>query len=142
IEDSPRFVRQYRRSLERAGYACDVVDTRADAISMLQNKSYDVAIVDLQLRDDITHKGGIDVLEYIAKSDEDIKAFAVSASEEVRDAVKSQNLGALEFVVKADMESPGDEIVARIDKALLRQRKRLFGRYDTLTAYLAAPEMT
>jgi ActR/RegA family two-component response regulator len=139
VEDSPSFIRQYRRSLERAGFACEIVDTRDDAVMLLQNMSFEAAIIDLQLRNDITHKGGIDVLEYLIKCGEGTKAFAVSASESVRDSVKSYQTGAIEFVIKADMEST-DEVVPRIKKALSKYRPQFFGVYDSLTAYLSAPE--
>ncbi len=140
VEDVPDVSDSYRFHLERAGYAVDVVDTRRDAVQALRAKFYDVALVDLALKDDVTHKGGIDVLDAINQLGEGTKAIVASATSEIRDSIASYDRGIDGFIMKDAVSAK--EIVGKIESALAGQRRPLLGDSATLTAYLAAPEVT
>jgi CheY-like chemotaxis protein len=140
VEDVPDISDSYKFHLERAGYVVDVVDTRRGAVEALKSKYYDVALVDLSLKDDVTFKGGIDVLDAINKLHDGTKAIVASATSEIKDSVASYDRGIKGFIMKGAVTSKS--IVEKIEEALKGHRRPLFGDFATLTAYLAAPEVT
>jgi CheY-like chemotaxis protein len=140
VEDVADISDSYKFHLERAGFVVDVVDTRKEAIEALRAKSYDVALVDLSLKDDVTSKGGLDVLDAINKLDEGTKAIVVSATPEVKDSVASYDRGISGFIMKGPITSK--EILQKIETALRGQQRPLIGPFPSLAAYLAAPDVT
>jgi len=140
VEDDPTVVRYYDRAFERAGYRHTIVDSRDAALNLLHRSSFACAVVDLQLRNDISHKGGIDVLEYIERCNEGTVKLAVSASQDLKDAVQSYRLGVVEFVMKGELKKY-DDVVPIVAAALTRHRPAYYGRsYDSINAYVSAPE--
>jgi CheY-like chemotaxis protein len=140
VEDMPDISDSYRFHLERAGYLVDIVDTRKAAIEALRAKFYDVALVDLSLKDDVTNKGGIDVLDAINQMQDGTKAIVASATSEIKDSVASYDRGIKGFIMKGAITSK--DIVEKIEGALKDHRRPILGDFPTLTAYLATPEVT
>lgn len=140
VEDMPDISDSYKHHLERAGYLVDIVDTRRAAVEALKSKFYDIALVDLSLKDDVTSKGGLDVLDAINRLNEGTKAIVASATPEIRDSVASYDRGIAGFIMKGPITSK--EIVAKIETALKGHQRLLIGNFASLTAYLAAPEVT
>jgi CheY-like chemotaxis protein len=140
VEDMPDISDSYRFHLEHAGYLVDIVETRKAAIEALKAKFYDVALVDLSLKDDVTHKGGIDVLDAINQLQDGTKAIVASATSEIKDSVASYDRGIAGFIMKGVVRSK--DIVDKIEGALKDHRRPIFGDFPTLTSYLAAPEVT
>jgi CheY-like chemotaxis protein len=140
VEDMPDISDSYRFHLEHAGYQVDIVETRKAAIEALRAKFYDVALVDLSLKDDVTYKGGLEVLDAINQLQDGTKAIVASATSEIKDSVASYDRGISGFIMKGIVRSK--DIVEKIESALKGHRRPIFGDFPTLTAYLAAPEVT
>lgn len=140
IEDHQDIARSYKYFLEEAGYEVELTDTKREAVEKLRCRTFDAALVDLQLKDDITHKGGLEVLNFIERCNEGTKVVVISATAEVRDAVKSFRSGISDFIIKGDHDSSRD-ILVPIEKALIGAEKSYFGDYNALAPYLAAPDM-
>jgi ActR/RegA family two-component response regulator len=140
VEDVPDLSDSYKFHLERAGFLVDIVDRKIDAIDALKAKIYDVALVDLQLKDDITHKGGIDVLDAMNDLNDGTVAIVVSGTHEIQESIASYRRGIADFIMKGDIRSK--DLIAPIDKALATHRRPHFGDFPSLSAYLAAPQVT
>ena len=140
VEDDAKLARYHRRFLEHAGYEVVVTDSKSGALDHLRNRSFVAAVVDLQLRDDTSHKGGLDILEYIRRAEEQTKAVVFSGTPEVRDAVSSFEAGMADFIIKGTAKS--ERLIKSIEAATKQVGRPLYGRYASLTAYLAAPEIT
>ena|ERR1700730_16928865 len=137
VEDVPDLSDSYRFFLERAGYLVEVVDRRSTAIAALKAKFYDIALVDLQLLDDISHKGGLDVLDAINDLRDGTKTFVISATLDVKESVASYRKGIEDFIMKGDIKSK--DLTGPIEKAMKGYRRAHFGDFPSLSAYLAAP---
>jgi ActR/RegA family two-component response regulator len=141
VEDVVDISDSYKFHLENAGYAVDIVETRKDAVAALKCKYYDIALVDLSLKDDITNKGGFEVLDAIKKLQEGTSAIVASGTGEIADSVASYDRGIKGFIMKGATISSKD-ILEKIEAALKNYRPPLIGDFSTLTAYLAAPDTT
>ena len=141
VEDDVAFAESVILPLTLGGFKVDHIDTRSGAIDLLKKKHYDVALVDLQLRDDITHKGGIDVLQYISKQKEGTRSLVLSGSPEIKDATRAYHAQIEDFIHKDEADI--DKISAQIKKIIsTKPDKNIFGTYPSLISYLAAPEVT
>ncbi len=140
IEDNEDLSFQYRLMLQSAGFEVTVTDTKRDAINKLRDRNFSVALVDLQLRDDPTHSGGIEVLEYIDKLREGTQAVVVSGTPNVNDAVRSFQAGISAFIQKGSMDS--EVVVDAISNAAKQSSIPQYGDYQSLAALLAAPNQT
>ncbi|MBF0169877.1 MAG: response regulator [Nitrospinae bacterium] len=140
VEDNPSISRAMEIDAKRKGFDVDIAETAASAITLLRERHYKAAVVDLQLRDDITHKGGHDVLAYIRRCAEGTAAVVLSGTPFVSDAVKSYDLGVIRLYEKSTMPT-NEEILNRLLDAIGGANPTLFGDYPALTNYLAAPEM-
>jgi CheY-like chemotaxis protein len=138
VEDNKDTQRYYARGLERKGVPYDIVDSRIEAIELLKKRSYEGAIVDLQLTDDESYHQGIEVLKYIKRVDEGTRAIVVSGTPHPKDIVESFEGGAVKVILKADKSYPeiAEELVGRCEDMKLRY----FGSFTSLKAYLAFPE--
>ena len=139
VEDMHDISESFKFVVERAGYIVDVVDRKATAIRALKSKLYDVALVDLQLKDDITHKGGLDVLDAINDLQDGTVAIVVSATQDIGEAVDSYRRKAAGFIMKGNLKSK--DIVDAIEGALSKYRRSHFGDFPSLSAYLAEPDL-
>lgn len=141
VEDIEDISQSYKEILENAGYDVDIVETARTAVKALEGKLYDLALVDLTLKEeDITYKGGLEVLDAVKRLNEGTKTIVASATTEVKDSVASYRRGIDDFLMKNTTSSK--EIVDTIGAVLKDHRPRFFGDFPTLTAYLAAPEVT
>ena len=51
IDDDKSILKTFRRLLQRCGYEVDVAETGAEAVEKLNNRFYDVALIDVRLPD-------------------------------------------------------------------------------------------
>ena len=140
VEDMADLSDSYKVFLERAGFLVDVVDRKKTAINALRSKNYDVALVDLQLKDDISHKGGLDVLDAINDLQNETVAIVVSATHEIRESIAAYRRGIADFILKGDIKSK--DLIDSIEKALQKRDRPQLSGFPSLSADLAKPEVT
>jgi CheY-like chemotaxis protein len=140
VEDDRVLSALYKILLERNGYTVDVTESRRSSIDALQNKSYDLALVDLQLKDDFTHDGGLQVLDEINNLGEGTVSIVLSANPDVDFASAAWRRGGAEYLRKPTFGE--DALIAAIQRALEGASRRTLGNYPSITAYLAAPQIT
>lgn len=141
VEDWKDVREAFKQILENAGYEVETAISKKEAIDKLTERIYDAALVDLQLKDDPSHKGGIDVLQCIKDLGEGTKAFAVTGTTKVSDSTASWRAGIVDFLSKSHITSAKD-LIGPIEKALTDHRRISFGSHGSLAAYLAKPEVT
>lgn len=140
VEDRKDIQSYYIRGLNRAGVDFDIVDSRIEAIDMIDRKSYHGAIVDLQLTDDDSYSQGIEVLSYIRKTDEGTLAIVVSGTPHPQDIIDSYEGGAVRVVSKSEKNYP--QIAEELVKECSNSQLRNFGDFPNLNSYLAYPDKT
>lgn len=138
IEDNSEIQRYYSRGLERKETGFDIVESRVEAVQKLKRRSYEGAIVDLQLTEDESYSQGIEVLRYIRAVNEGTKAMVVSATPNVQDIIDSYEVGAVKVISKGDKSYA--EIAEDFADACKKVTLRNFGEFRSLNAYLASPD--
>lgn len=140
VEDDTNFAGSLVDYLKSKGYLVEVVDAASAAISLLRRKTFDAALVDLQLKDDISHKGGISVLKEIKLLNEGLKGIVITASTKMSDAKASFDHDMFGLLLKQEMK-PMD-VLKELERLFESQEKRnFFGEFPSLHAYLAAPDI-
>lgn len=98
VDDEKNIRRTLRMVLEGAGYATDDVESAEGALARLEERSYDLLILDVRL----PKKSGIDLLREVKAQPEHatLPIIMISGHASLAEAVDSIQLGALDFLEK------------------------------------------
>jgi len=114
VEDDTLLGDGIRTGLTQHGYAVDWVEDGQAAETALITNEYELMVLDLGL----PKKSGLEVLQAIRKSENDLPVIILTAQDTVEDRIKGLDTGADDYLTKPfDL----DELTARI-RALLRRR--------------------
>ena len=123
VEDDQSISNVIDISLKNAGYLCDCVYDGNAAADILEEHSYDLALVDIML----PGSDGFSLMEYFYYYQ--IPVIFLTAMADVHDKVKGLRLGAEDYIVK-----PFEiiELLARIERVLRRYNKveQILRAYD------------
>ena len=101
--------------LESKGYKCDVASDGELACEYIDNKDYDLALLDVM----VPKIDGYELLEYI-KITKELPVIFITAKSQTKDKIKGLREGADDYITKPfEME----ELVARIEVVLRRYNK-------------------
>lgn len=114
VEDEKSISNLVAVNLRKAGYACDCVFDGIAAADILEEKSYDLILLDVML----PGADGYELMEYIAPLG--IPVIFLTAKSDVRDRVRGLKLGADDYLTK-----PFEiiELLARVETVLRRYHK-------------------
>ena len=114
VEDEKNISRLIEINLTDAGYCCDCVYDGETAARYLEEKNYDLILLDIML----PRVDGYELIEYIRPTD--IPVIFLTAKETVEDKVRGLEMGAEDYMTK-----PFEcmELLARV-KTVLRRRHR------------------
>ncbi|KGD70393.1 hypothetical protein HA49_20960 [Tatumella morbirosei] len=107
VEDDEFFAREIIHALTEAGISAQHVITAAEAISCLENESYDLITLDRVLPD----LDGIELLKKIRAIKSDTPVIMISGMNSVDDRVSGISAGCQDYIVKP---FSSEEVVARI----------------------------
>lgn len=114
IEDEKSIADMIKLCLTKNGYICETVNDGMTAAEIIEQKRYDLVLLDIMLPE----IDGYDLIEYIKQYK--IPVIFVTAKSSVADRVKGLRLGAEDYIVKPfDLE----ELLARVQTVLRRYNK-------------------
>lgn len=114
VEDEQSIAEMVKLCLSKNGYMCETVNDGMAATKKVEEKRYDLILLDIMLPD----IDGYDLIEYIKQFD--IPVIFVTAKTSVPDRVKGLKLGAEDYISKPfDLE----ELLARVATVLRRFHK-------------------
>ena len=96
VEDTPSLASLYRAHLEKAGFSCDLVASRAAALALCENTRFDAIVLSL----DLTGPDCISLIESWSASDPLAAIIVVAANASINDAVDAVRAGARDYLVK------------------------------------------
>jgi len=114
VEDSDRLQRALVAGLRQRGYAVDAASDGQAGLERATTGSYDAIVLDLWL----PKRDGIDVLQRLRESRQDVPVLVLTARDAVADRVAGLDAGADDYLVKP---FAFDELAARV-RALCRRR--------------------
>lgn len=113
VEDEIDLCDSIKEGLEIDGYAVDSCYNGQEALQLLIEENYDLAVLDLNLPE----LDGIEILKELRKTNNHVKVLILSARSSVLDKVRGLDLGANDYLAKPfDFE----ELEARIRNLLRR----------------------
>ena len=98
IDDNPDIRTILKDLIDEAGYMTRVAANYNQALTEIDKKLPDVAIIDVKL--DKGDNDGIELLSHIKKKNKDIPVIIISGNAKIEMAVKSLKKGAFEFIEK------------------------------------------
>ncbi len=115
VDDDLDFLKIIRRILTGKGYEVDTVSSAGEAVLRLEERFYNVAVLDISLPD----SDGTELLSRIIEMHQDIIAIMLTGHSSVQNAVRSLNRGAFAY-----LEKPLDpeNLLSVIGRGLERQR--------------------
>lgn len=121
VDDDRDFLVIIRQILEKKGYEIKTAPSAGEALSLLKEKFYNAAILDISLPD----ADGTELLSHIIELHPDIIAIMLTGHSSVRNAVQSLNRGAFAY-----LEKPVDpeNLLSVISRGLEKQRLVLENR--------------
>lgn len=124
VDDEERFAKSLQIILTHYKYPCTVASSGAEALRLLKEGSYNIALLDVNLPD----MSGCDILDFVSASQIKTTSIMLTGINTVETAVKAMKHGAYDFLNK-----PVDYqlLIKTIDNAL---------RHHILTWELAASE--
>ncbi len=111
IDDEPYLPHQFARFLKRYGYEVFTAIDGEAGLAELQQNTIDLVLLDLRL----PRLGGLEVLERIRATDQDVPVVILTAHGNVQTAVAAMKLGAADYLLKGfDLE----ELLLVVQRAL------------------------
>jgi DNA-binding NtrC family response regulator len=100
-DDQPDVLEALRLLLKGEGFAIDTVDSPAAALAALEQRDYDVVLIDLNYaRDTTSGREGLELLQRIHDADESLPVVVMTAWGSVNLAVEAMRRGARDFIEK------------------------------------------
>ena len=114
VEDEKPIADLLDMSLTAAGYACECLDNGAAAADAVENKRFDLILLDVML----PGIDGFELMEYLAPLG--VPVIFITARSAVKDRIKGLRLGADDYIVKPFEIA---ELLARVETVLRRYHK-------------------
>lgn len=96
IDDEPHLPHQFARFLKKHGYDVVTVADGEAGLQVLQKDSIDLVLLDLRL----PKLSGLEVLERIRQTDQELPVVMLTAYGDVQSAVAAMKLGAFDYLLK------------------------------------------
>ena len=96
VDDDKSILRTFTRILQKSGYEIDVAETGKEAMEKAENRSYDLALVDIRLPD----MDGTDLLAKLKKQLQHAVKIMITGFPSLETGVKALDEGADAYLVK------------------------------------------
>ena len=112
VDDDINLCKVFKRILDKAGYAVDVVHTGKEGIAAAKKADYALALLDIQLPDML----GTDMLKKMHKNKPKLKKMMVTGDNTLERAVDALNHGASAYIMKP---TTSEQLIQTIQQKLL-----------------------
>ena len=110
-EESMRWV--LSKALKRKGFSVDLAIDGRQALSMIQDGSYDLAILDIKM----PGINGLDLLDKIREQKKDLLVVIMTAEASMKNAVEAMKRGAYDYITKPFDLDVIDAIIEKVGRA-------------------------
>ncbi|MCX7984399.1 MAG: sigma-54 dependent transcriptional regulator [Bacteroidetes bacterium] len=118
VDDETAFLQVVESLLENEGYSVSTAIDGVAAINLLQQKTFDVVLLDIKL----PRVDGIEVLKFIHEHFLNTQVIMLTGVHDIKTAVECMNLGAFNYVTKP---YSADELLRTIERAVEQKRLRI-----------------
>jgi DNA-binding response OmpR family regulator len=118
VEDDRVLAQSLKKYLEMSGLEVELAYSFSDAVDLLERKSYDLYVLDVNLGDG----DGIELLEDLRHFKDDTPTIFISALRDIQTITRGFNAGAEDYIKKP---FDPEELVIRIKARLKKQQEEL-----------------
>jgi diguanylate cyclase (GGDEF)-like protein len=129
VDDDPQILSTLKECLDGQGYAVTTASDGHQAMAVLKDQEFALALLDLMLPD----ASGLDLLSHIKAHNPDTEVILITGHAGLDSAVQALRLGAYDYLVKSDLRLA--EFQALVARAL--ERRRLARENRDLVAHLS-----
>lgn len=144
IEDDPVIVKHMYKPLEKTqGINLDVATSEVEALERISRKIYDVAFVDIHLRDDGKDRGGINVIQEMHRLNEGTSIIVVSGTGEVAATVSAYRAGIVDFIQKKNLTNGAEVVKEVLERSIIRRQDFVppyLGHHYSIASLLSEPD--
>lgn len=115
VDDDVNMLSMLEKFLRRAGYTVETTSDSLKAMSLVEDKNYDIVITDIQM----PKASGMDLLKRVRDLQKDTMVVMITAFGSVDSAVNAMKAGAYDYVSKPFNI---DEILALLERATQQRR--------------------
>jgi len=129
IVDDERLVRQsLEKEFARQGYSVLSADNGKEALSLVEEETPDLVLLDLKLPD----MDGIEVLKHLRKRDQNLTVLIITAYGSIDTAIQAMRLGAYDYVTKPfDLEAISLSVRKALETTHLKKEVTYFRTQET-----------
>ena len=125
IDDEESVIQSIQRALRAEGYEFLSAHDGASALQILHERHVDLAILDLQMPE----MAGTEVLERLRRTGMSVEVIVLTASDDVKTAVRCMKLGASDFMQKPyEPEDLRHRIRELLEQRLIRSKRKNWAR--------------
>jgi DNA-binding response OmpR family regulator len=111
VDDEEEFVTTLAERLEMRGFDPSIAISGDQALSMVQDKAFDLIVLDLMM----PGIGGLEVMKQIKSANPDMPIILLTGQGSTKEGMEGMNQGAFDFLMKPlDIE----ELISQIHEAL------------------------
>ncbi|MBA2881996.1 DNA-binding response OmpR family regulator [Desulfosalsimonas propionicica] len=111
VDDEEEFVTTLAERLEMRGFDPSIATSGDQALSMVQDKAFDLIVLDLMM----PGIGGLEVMKQIKSANPDMPIILLTGQGSTKEGMEGMNQGAFDFLMKPlDIE----ELISQIHEAL------------------------
>lgn len=114
VDDDKFILNVFSRILQKQGYNVDVVETGQETLEKMNEKKYDLALIDVNLPD----INGIDLVSKLNSINPDLIKIVITGFPSIEDATSAMDLGVIAYLVKP---VKSEELIELIAKKLNKQ---------------------
>ena len=114
VDDDKFILNVFSRILQKQGYNVDVVETGQETLEKINEKKYDLALIDVNLPD----INGIDLVSKLNSINPDLIKIVITGFPSIEDATSAMDQGVIAYLVKP---VKSEELIELIAKKLKKQ---------------------
>ena len=114
VDDDKFILNVFSRILQKQGYNVDVVETGQETLEKMNEKKYDLALIDVNLPD----INGIDLVSKLNSINPDLIKIVITGFPSIEDATNAMDQGVIAYLVKP---VKSEELIELIAKKLKKQ---------------------
>ncbi len=120
VDDDPSFRELLRELLSQENYTVKVAENGKEALLRVRKESFDLVLTDVRM----PRMNGIQLLKELQKIAPNIKVVVMSATDDLKTAVKMRKFGACDYITKPFCL---DSVLQKVTRALGRKNNQIGG---------------
>ncbi|HXQ74623.1 MAG TPA: response regulator [Pyrinomonadaceae bacterium] len=143
VEDRKALRENFAKNIRNEVPEIDIDEAESEeaGLQSIRNRTYHLAILDIMLTDQPTHRGGLVILDTLRTMNEGTLAIMLSGTPDIDCAIRAiRSRIVVDYVHKDELRRSLAPLINPIHVGLKEVHIPVFGKYGRLSAYISAPD--